>query len=85
MIYYTLSVLMLAGIRDVSIITTPHDQQQFRNLLGDVSRLGFSIVHAPQTDPRRLAERTVRLGVDGSWSVTNSMSASTVKIRGVQA
>lgn len=56
MIYYPLSVLMLAGIRDILIITTPDDQQQFVNLLGDGSRFGINISFAVQPSPDGLAQ-----------------------------
>lgn len=56
MVYYPLSVLMLAGIRDVLIITTPEDQHNFHRLLGDGSDLGINVTYAVQPRPEGLAQ-----------------------------
>jgi glucose-1-phosphate thymidylyltransferase len=56
MVYYPLSTLMLAGIRDILIITTPHDAAQFERLLGDGSQFGVNLTFAQQHSPDGLAQ-----------------------------
>jgi glucose-1-phosphate thymidylyltransferase len=63
MIYYPLSILMMAGIREILIITTPHDQAQFKKLLGDGHNLGCNFQYVVQEVPNGLAQAFV-LGAD---------------------
>jgi glucose-1-phosphate thymidylyltransferase len=67
MVYYPLTTLMLAGIRDVLVITTPHDAEQFERLLGDGSRFGMNLSYAQQPSPDGLAQAfTIGAGFIGS-------------------
>ena len=63
MVYYPLSLLMMAGIREILIITTPHDQAQFQKLLGDGQNLGCTFQYVVQAVPNGLAQAFV-LGAD---------------------
>ena len=59
MIYYPLSTLMLTGLREILLITTPHDQEAFQRLLGDGSQLGLEISYVVQDQPNGLAEALI--------------------------
>ncbi|MFC8304091.1 glucose-1-phosphate thymidylyltransferase RfbA [Specibacter sp. NPDC057265] len=63
MIYYPLSTLILAGIQDILIVTTPHDAEQFQRLLGDGSQFGVNLTYVQQPSPDGLAQAFV-LGAD---------------------
>src|SRR5947207_14916065 len=56
LVYHPLSALMLAGIRDVLLITTPHEQEAFKRLLGDGSELGLRVTYAVQPEPKGIAQ-----------------------------
>ncbi len=63
MIYYPLSTLILAGIQDILIVTTPHDAEQFQRLLGDGSQFGVNLTYVQQPSPDGLAQAFI-LGAD---------------------
>jgi glucose-1-phosphate thymidylyltransferase len=72
MIYYPLSTLILSGIRDVLVITTPHEADQFQRLLGDGSQFGISITYGVQPEPRGLAQ-AFTVGADFIGSDTSAL------------
>ena len=79
MIYYPLSTLMLAGIRDVLVITTPQEQEGFKRLLGDGGDIGLSIHYAAQPRPEGLAQAFVigRTGRSSEATALRSRSGIT--------
>ena len=72
MIYYPLTTLMLAGIRDILVITTHHDEPQFERLLGDGSALGINLTYAQQPSPDGLAQ-AFTIGADFIGSDTSAL------------
>ena len=76
MIYYPLSTLLLAGLRDILVITTPGDAEQFVRLLGDGSKFGVSISYAEQAHPDGLARASFARGAPARRLRTNLSGVS---------
>jgi glucose-1-phosphate thymidylyltransferase len=72
MVYYPLTTLMLAGISDILVITTPHDLAQFQRLLGDGSRFGINLTYAEQPSPDGLAQ-AFTIGADFVGGSTSAL------------
>ena len=85
MIFYPLSALMLAGIREIAVITTPEDQGQFQRLLGDGSQWGLSFTYIVQPTPDGLAlalgpDRESALDLDGLADTLRAAGAGEVRV-----
>ena len=84
MIYYPLSTLLFAGIADVLVITTPHEQEGFVRLLGDGSQFGIDICYATQPEPKGLAEeekRKVSVPAMEKEQRIRELSAQVIKVK----